>query len=556
MPQRSMLYRDRNDVRFIGTVVASRLRSWPGALVLLAAIATGCGDGPSDCARCGTLVIATAGNPDALLPPLVRATVGRDISDLMYERLGRLEAGGLPVDSSDFQPGLARDWRRIDSVTLEFRLRPGAEWHDGRPVTAADVAFSFAAYADSGLDTSNREILERLTVTTPDDSTVVIRFPEPHPEQWYDATWAVRVLPRHVWDTIPRSRWAEDTTSQRLIGSGPYRLATWVKGQSLTLERTENGRTATGIQRVVWRFANDQDAALNLLLSHEADLLETVGDSARIARVQADSVFTLLSYPSAVYGFLGFNLDAPATSPLRSREVRRALGLATDRAAAARAVFGPEAVAPPGPMSRALWVNDPAIAVLPFDPGRAAQALDAAGWPKDAQGVRQRGGRTLAVDILVPATSVTRRNLAQVLQEMWRQAGIRATVTTVDFPVFQERLRSGRFQSFIGAWLDEPSPRALAAQWTAAGIGSLNYVRYRSPVFDSLYQRAARFQGTTDQARAVWREALDTLNADVPAIWLYTPTLAAAATRRLEGFAINPYSWLSGLPEWSLRDKR
>ena len=522
--------------------------------LFLASLVLGCAQSESDCPRCNTLVIAAAGNPDELLPPLVGATVGRDISDLIFERLADLESGAAPMDSSGYRPGLARRWERSDSVTLRFQLRPEARWHDGRPVTASDVAFSFAAYADSALEAPDRATVARLTVSAPDDSTVVIQFPEPDPEQWYDATWFVRILPRHVWDSIPASRWAADTTTAHLVGSGPYRLGTWIKDQSLTLERASEGRNAPAIERVVWRFAGEPDAALNLLLSHEADLLETVGDSARVARVEADSTLTTLAYPSAVYGFLGFNLAAPAASPLGSREVRRALAQATDRAAAARAVFGPGAVAPPGPMSRTLWISDAAITVPQFEPETAGRTLDLAGWTgKAADGTRQRAGQKLTVDILVPATSVSRRSLAQVLQEMWRMVGVHATVTTVDFPVFQERLRTGKFETFIGAWLDEPSPRGLASQWTTAGVGTLNYVRYQSPVFDSLFRRATRFQGPVSQARDAWREALDTMNTDVPAVWLYTPTLVAAVTRRLEGFTINPYSWLSGLPRWKLR---
>src|ERR1041385_4419134 len=101
-------------------------------------------------------------------------------------------------------------------------------------------------------------------------------------------------------------------------------------------------RAAPAIRRVIWRFTGDQDAALNLLLSHEADLLETVGDSARVARVVADSALGASSYPSAVYGFLGFNLAAEESSrgrgapvaipPFASAAVRRALAEATDRA--------------------------------------------------------------------------------------------------------------------------------------------------------------------------------------------------------------------------------
>ena len=81
----------------------------------------------------------------------------------------------------------------------------------------------------------------------------------------------------------------------------------------------------------------------------------------------------------------------------------------------------------------------------------------------------------------------------------------------------------------------------------------LNYGRYRSALFDSLFHRAADFRGSPAQAKAAWREALDTLNADVPAIWLYNPTNIAGAAKRIEGIRIDPYSWLAGITQWKLR---
>jgi peptide/nickel transport system substrate-binding protein len=307
---------------------------------------------------------------------------------------------------------------------------------------------------------------------------------------------------------------------------------------------------------VIWRFAGDADAALNLVLSHEADLLESIGDSARVARVAADSALNTVAYPSAIYGFLGFNLDAPAASPVASREVRRALAMATDRVTAARAALGPGTVAPPGPMSRTLWINDGSIPVTPFDTAAAALALEQAGWKPGSDGIRRRGARILAVDILVPGTSASRKNLAVIAQEMWRKVGVKATVTIVDFPVFQQRLRSGKFESYIDASLDEPSPRGLGDQWTSAGIGNLNYTHYRSAAFDSLFRRAASMSGSVNVSRAAWHEALAQLNQDVPAIWLYTPTNVAAVAKRVEGVIIDPYSWMAGVASWKLRGER
>jgi ABC-type transport system substrate-binding protein len=78
----------------------------------------------------------------------------------------------------------------------------------------------------------------------------------------------------------------------------------------------------------------------------------------------------------------------------------------------------------------------------------------------------------LRFEILVPATSVTRKNAAVALQEAWRKVGAQVSVAAVEFPVFQKRLAEGKFDAYIGAYLDEPSPRGLADQWTAAGSAS------------------------------------------------------------------------------------
>jgi ABC-type transport system substrate-binding protein len=156
---------------------------------------------------------------------------------------------------------------------------------------------------------------------------------------------------------------------------------------------------------------------------------------------------------------------------------------------------------------------------------------------------------------LVPSTSSARRQLAQVIQEAWRRVGVTATVTTVDFPVFQERLAKGRFDSYIGAYLDEPSPRSLAEQWSRSGWGALNYGHYANPVFDSLLGAASR-EGDVTAARRRWREAMDTLNADAPAIFLYALANNAVVQRRLENVQLDPYSWASGLPEWKIDPAR
>jgi peptide/nickel transport system substrate-binding protein len=309
------------------------------------------------------------------------------------------------------------------------------------------------------------------------------------------------------------------------------------------------------IQEIVWRFAADPDAAVNLVLSHEADLMELAAAPQAAERVAADDSLEVKRYPSAAYGFLGFNLtarDRRRPHPVFDRATRRALTLGINRRALATATFGQGAAAPPGPMSRLLWIWNDSIATLPVDTAAAARALAEAGWTGAPGAIRRRGDQRLAFDILVPGTSTTRRHIATALQAAWRGLGAEVSVSAVDFPVFQERLGQGRFDSYIGAWLDEPSARGLADQWTRGGWGVINYGRYANPAFDALLKRGSA-EPDPAAARRLYTEAMDTLNADAPAIFLYTPGNAAAVSRRLEGVEIDPYSWVSGLPGWRVR---
>ena len=525
-------------------------------LLLLSPIIAGCGKEKA-CARCDTVVVAAIGEPATILPPLVDESVARDIGDQVFERLAVLEPGGAPIDTAAYRPALAQSWERHDSLTWRFRLRPGANWHDGIPVTSEDVRFSFQVFSDSNLGAVSQPYLAGKIEILPEDSaTFLIRFAEPSPEQLYDATYHVRVIPKHVWERVPRDTWATDTSTARLIGSGDFRVERWERGQFLILAADSVAGRSPGIRRAIWRFTADPDAALNLVLSHEADLLETAIGPERARRAAGDSTLKLISYPSAAYGFLGFNFyDRRRRGPhpvLADRETRRGLALGVDRSVLARSIFGEAAKAPPGPMSRLLWIWSDSIRTLPYDTAAATRTLEAAGWRLGrGEGVRRRDGRRLAFDILVPSTSGSRRQLAVQLQEAWRGLGAEVTVTAVDFPVFQERLGIGQFDSYIGAWLDEPTPRGLSDHWSHAGWSAINYGRYANPAFDSLLARAGR-ERSVEQASTLYHEAMETLNADVPAIFLYAPSNTAVASRRIENVEINPYSWASGLREWRI----
>ena len=173
---------------------------------------------------------------------------------------------------------------------------------------------------------------------------MTITFPRAYPEQLYDATWHVRILPRHIWAASPPSRWADDTSIAQLVGSGPYRMKAWVRGQSVTLVADTTRARVPAIRQLHWRFAADPDGALTQLLGHEADLIEHLGSPAAVERAQGDTALRLYRYPSAVYGFAAYRIGRGKASVFADRRVRQALTVAADREAIAKSIFGPGTV--------------------------------------------------------------------------------------------------------------------------------------------------------------------------------------------------------------------
>ena len=189
--------------------------------LILAAACTSRGGGSCRGEYCGTVVFAAIGEPASLLPPVTDHILDRDIFDQLFLKLADIGPGLNTVGDSGFQPQLADRWTWTDSLTLAFHLDPRARWQDGRPVTAGDVVFTFAAYADSILDAADRVNLARIaSVTAPDSSTAVFRFRQRYPEMFFDAVYYLRILPAHLLRSLPLHDWRSAAFGRSPIGTG------------------------------------------------------------------------------------------------------------------------------------------------------------------------------------------------------------------------------------------------------------------------------------------------------------------------------------------------
>lgn len=510
---------------------------------------------------CGTLVIAAAGEPDILLPPVSEFATTRDVSDQLFLKLADLGPSGNTVGDEDFQPQLAERWEWDAPTTLVFHLDPRARWQDGQAVTAGDVAFTYDAYTDTLVNSSFRTSLRHVAaVTTRDSLTVVFRFRQRYPEMFYDAVYQMRILPAHLLRELPRDQWRSAAFGRAPVGDGPYRFVAWKAGESIELAADSTfflGRPH--IRRVIWRFTPDQQVAVTQLIAGDADAVEVLVSPDNVRRARADSELVTYPYKGSAYGYVGFNLAAPGdtTKPhplFGDRDLRRALVMATDRERLLRNVWGDLAKVPPGPMSQLWWIWDPEIRELPHDSAQAARLLTRLGWSdSDGDGTRDHDGRPLAFHLLVPTSSASRRQYARLLQEQFRTIGVNVDLDEVDFSVFNDRARAGRFDALINVWNTDPTPSSGFTQtWTRAGFGRSNYGHYANPTVDDLVDRAVATAANRDQARRAWRGAIETLNQDAPGIFLFAPGSVAAIHRRVADVAIRPDSWLALLRTWRI----
>lgn len=509
---------------------------------------------------CGTLIDAAIGEPPTLLPPATEDVVAGDIGEQLFLKLADVGMSTNTVGDEDFQPLLAQRWEWDGPLTLVFHMDTRARWQDGQRVSAADVEFTFDAYKDSVVGSPFRAKLRRIaSVTQRDSLTAVFRFREKYPEMFYDAVYHMRILPAHLLRSVPRDQWKTAAFGRQPVGSGPYKFVRWQSAQSIELVADSTfflGRP--GIRRLIWRFTPNLQVGVTQVIADQADVREQLVTPENVERARAAPQLELHSFRGNIYTYMGFNLrangDTSKPHPIfADREVRRALTMAVDRASLVKSALGDLGKVPPGPMSSLLWIWDPEIRQLPYDTAQAGRILSLHGWrDHDGDGVRDKNGQPLTFHILVPTTSVLRRQYARLLQEQFRLIGVRTEIDEVEIAVVTQRLQAGNYDTAILSRGNDPSPGSgITQSWTRGGFGGSNFGRYYNPEFERLVDRAIGAP-TQDQARGFWRAAIGTINADAPGIFLYALENMAAVHKRIDNVQIRPDSWAALLRTWRI----
>ncbi|MFN2565205.1 MAG: ABC transporter substrate-binding protein [Gemmatimonadaceae bacterium] len=535
-------------------------------LLGIAALFVGCGAERTSGSRSeradagGTLVISSAGDADVLFPLLTVTATGRAVTDNVFDRLAEIGPEMGTVGDRGFTPRLAQRWTwAADSLSIAFHLDPDARWHDGRRVRASDVKFSFDLARDPAVGAAAAPFIRNIdSVSVRDSVTAVAWYRRRTPEQFYDMTYQVWVVPEHVYGAAPRAQLRTSELLRRPVGSGRFRFVRWDPGVRIEIAAdTANYRGRAKLDRVIWSFSADPSAAVAKVLAGQADFFENLLPE-HLPRFASDSDVRVQPYPGLQHAAMGMNLrqrkGTPRPHPVFGElAVRRALSMAVDRRAMLRNVFDTVGRMSYGPFPRSLGVADTTLALPPYDVAQAKALLDSAGWRPGANGVREKAGRPLEFGLTIPQSSKARMAYGVLIQQQLRGVGAKVNLEPLDFPTFIARQNGRDFDAAILAMATDPSPSGARQYWHSASVTAdgLNYVSYVNPRFDALLDSAiASFDPAAMKAYA--RRAYQVLIDDAPAIWLYDVLTLAGVHRRVRTPGMRADGYWAGLADWHI----
>ena len=494
------------------------------------------------------LVIGVQQEPEVLTDIIHNTSVTVMISTLVFSRFVRWTPDGqlipdLITEVPTHENGRISD----DGRTIHYTLRSNARWHDGHPVTSADVRFTWRLIMNPDVNAEFRDGWDTIaSMDTPDDTTVIVHLRRAMPAFVSTTFYEESVLPRHILEPYAGRTFHTAPFHRMPVGSGPYRVDQWVAGSHMVLRANPayyGGRP--GVQTIVIRFVPDEQSLLAMIQNHEIDWYDnaSVQFLPQLERIPGIRIHRT---PLLMYEHIDLNTENPILS---DRRVRRALALATNRDEIVSSVYGGVVtpaftVDPPG----SGFFNANAARGNRYDPRRSRRLLRASGWvDEDGDGIVEKNGRELTLYITTPSGNANRMRTELLLRDQYRRIGvdlrIRNYSSTVLFGTFEDdgMLRTGNYELILFAWLSNPDPGDNLAIYSSDAIPprGQNVTRIRNAELTRLLKAGAT---ETDERRRIeiYRRVSEILVEEAPTIPLFWYTAIDAVTDRLKNFRPNP----------------
>ncbi len=465
-----------------------------------------------------TVVVLIESSPTNLDPRVGLDAQSERIDDLLFDSLVRRD------EHFDLKPWLAERWEIPDPLTYVFHLRQGVKFHDGTPLTSRDVKWTLDSLLTGKIRSSKAAAYSKVgSVDAPDAATVVIHLKEPQASLlWNLSDGAIGIVPYGSGESF----------NQRPIGSGPFRFVSAAQEKDVVIERNPDyWAEKAKLERVEFKVIPDATTRALELRKHSADVAINSLTADTVLALRKDPGLEVMQAPGTIYAYMALNLRDPVLKDVR---VRQAMAHAIDVQPIIEYLFRGEAQPAYSILPPEHWAYDGDVKRYPYDPAKARQLLDEAGY-RAKDGVRFR-------ITMKSSTDETTRLMAAVLQQQLREVGIAMDIRTFEFATFFSDITKGAYQMYSMRWIGgNQDPDIFEYVFDSASFPPkrANRTFYSNPRVDELI-REGRTTLEQEKRKEIYAEVQQIVAVDLPYINLWYLDNVLVHTRRVRGIEMNP----------------
>jgi peptide/nickel transport system substrate-binding protein len=412
-----------------------------------------------------------------------------------------------------FVPDFARSWTESSGGKVwTFHTQPGAKWSDGKPLTAADAAWTYSTilkYQNGATANSAGYVAHLKSATAPDATTLVLTYKQPVANV-LSQMQQTPILPEHIWAKYATGNGKALTRFQNnapIVSGGPFVLTKYTPKQIMLFKRNPTFYgSKPHIDGLGLQFFQTTDAMITALKSHQLDAVETVTPTS-VATLKA-AHFVVPSSPGVVFDDFIINANPQQDAShkeLMNPLVRQAFDAAIDRQAIVHtSLLGHgkpgSSIIPP---ATGHW-NDPAIKPATFSLTKANQLLDQAGYKMGSNGVRMANGHPMSYTVIMPADiqNTYGQRSFQIIQPDFKKIGVQLNLKVLDASAAYNAITANNYKNFelsMWDWYPLSDPDFMLSVLTCVTWNTWNDTGYCSKTYDSLYQ--AQSAATTPAKR-------------------------------------------------------
>jgi peptide/nickel transport system substrate-binding protein len=483
----------------------------------------------------GSITYGMTGDPVIFNPILSTDTPSGFVNTRVYSGLLRSN------ENLEMIGDLAESWSfSEDGLVWTFKLKQGVKFHDGQPLTSADVKYTYEAIKHpdyQGVRATDFKPIEK--IEAPDDYTVVLTLKEPYAPLLTKLTYGI--LPKHIYETTPIGEMKQNPANMEPIGSGPYKYKEWQKSQHIILEANEDYfGDGPYIEQVIIKFYQDEQVMLAALEKGDIDYMGSipVDDIERIKGEYSDRL-NFQEVPANGYTYIGLKQTHPI---LKDVTVRKALMYGLNRQQIVDDLlqgYGTLMNANIAPVSWAYAEGE--LEEYKYDVEKAKALLEDAGWKEGADGIREKDGKKLAFDVLTSSGSTVNESVILLAQEDWKKIGVDINPQFIEWSVLCDQyLDVAQFEAYLLSWslgLDPDfylffhSDSAVNEEGQLVGF---NDVEFKNEELDRLLEEG-RTEMDQEKRKQIYWEAQKIINDELPYVFLFSRNYVSAMNKKVEG---------------------